>query len=155
MSVAADLDSLHVSQPAVRRRPRLTVVPCDPVALPVGEPQRQASVSVLHAPSRASIAPPLRLTRRGVAVLAAGTAALGAVLVWAAAASAPASPGPAPAAARAAGPATVTVQAGDTLWAVASRVAPGRDPRAEVATLRHLNHLADPGVMPGQVLRVR
>ena len=162
MSVALDLDvdSLFAPQPAPVRRPSLRVVPCEPTPdrsprTPVrSEPA--ASVTVLHAPSPASITSPLRLTGRGAAVLAALTAVAGGLLVWAAVASAPdaAASGSADTG-TAATATTITVQPGDTLWALASRVAPGRDPRAEVAQLRRLNHLADPGVMPGQVLRVR
>lgn len=35
-----------------------------------------------------------------------------------------------------------TVQAGETLWAVATRVAPGRDPRVVVSQIEKLNHLS-------------
>ena len=49
---------------------------------------------------------------------------------------------------------TVTVSFGDTLWSIASRVAPGRDPRAVVFDLQHANGLADATVHAGQVLRV-
>jgi LysM repeat protein len=48
---------------------------------------------------------------------------------------------------------TVTVQPGDTLWKIATRVAPQRDPRAEVAALQQVNHLDSAGLVPGQVLR--
>jgi LysM repeat protein len=65
--------------------------------------------------------------------------------------------GPSGAAAqRSTGP--VTVRPGDTLWSIAERVAPGTDPRAEVAELRRLNGLAGPDgvrLTPGQVLRTR
>ncbi|WP_375487576.1 LysM peptidoglycan-binding domain-containing protein [uncultured Jatrophihabitans sp.] len=160
MSVAYDLETLLAplpdERPAQSPRARLHVVPRVPgeaLHARVEESPRPvagASVSVLHAPSGAAL--PLRLTRRGVLVLALLTSALAAVLVWAAAASAPDASA---SGAVAAGPATVTVRAGDTLWAVANRVAPQRDPRAEVAQLRRLNHLADPDLVPGQVLRVR
>ena len=50
-------------------------------------------------------------------------------------------------------PATVTVQPGDTLWSIATRLAPQRDPRAEVADLQQLNHLGGGPLVPGQVLR--
>jgi LysM repeat protein len=55
----------------------------------------------------------------------------------------------------ASGSAVVTVQAGDSLWVIAQRVAPTRDPRDEVAQLRKLNHLTSDTVDPGQSLRVR
>jgi len=46
----------------------------------------------------------------------------------------------------------VTVQQGDTLWAVARRLAPGQDPRPVVEQLRRLNHLRTPGLQIGQQL---
>jgi LysM repeat protein len=49
----------------------------------------------------------------------------------------------------------VTVRPGDTLWGIASRVAPQRDPRAEIALLQRLNGLHDVALVPGQVLRLR
>jgi LysM repeat protein len=151
MSVAFDLDSLSGPSPVPARRPRLRVVTREAQVLARPEAPRLASVSVLHAPSPSAVSAPLRLTRRGAAVLAVLTAAVGAALVWAATLSAPqTAAGPA-----ASVPATVTVRAGDTLWALASRVAPDRDPRAEVADLRRLNHLTDSAVTPGQSLRVR
>lgn len=52
-------------------------------------------------------------------------------------------------------PAHVAVMSGDTLWSIAGRVAPGRDPRAEVDDLLKLNDLTDAGLEPGQLLRVR
>ena len=54
------------------------------------------------------------------------------------------------------GPATVTVtvQPGDTLWAIASSVDPGADPRALIAEIREANALTDAGLVPGQVLQV-
>jgi LysM repeat protein len=64
--------------------------------------------------------------------------------------SAPSAGGPAPAA-----PRVVTVQPGDTLWGIATRVAPEVGPRLEVDRLRRLNSL-DPGeLVPGQQLRTR
>jgi LysM repeat protein len=47
------------------------------------------------------------------------------------------------------------VQQGDTLWSIAARVAPNTDPRAEVAHLQQLNHLADVAIVPGQLIRTR
>jgi Tfp pilus assembly protein FimV len=111
--------------------------------------QRLASVSVLRAPSEPALAPPVRLTRRGVVVLTVAVALLGVGLVWLGRLSAPQPASGAPA------PRTVTVQPGDTLWAIAARVAPQQDPRAEVAALQARNHLSGVGLAPGQVLRVR
>jgi LysM repeat protein len=90
----------------------------------------------------------VRLTQRGVVVLALAVAALGAGLVWLARASAP-SAGPTLIA-----PHAVTVQSGDTLWSIATQVAPQRDPRAEIAGLQRRNHLTGVDLVPGQVLRV-
>ena len=115
---------------------------------PLDAPRRLASVTVLHPPREFGEAPPLRLTRRGVAVLTGAVVALGTLLVWLAALSAPSAPA-APAA-----PHSVTVQAGDTLWSIATRIAPDRDPRAEIAALQRRNHLASVDLTPGQVLRV-
>ena len=51
--------------------------------------------------------------------------------------------------------AVVTVHSGDSLWSIATEVAPDRDPRLEVAQLRQLNHLTGDTVSPGQQLRLR
>jgi Tfp pilus assembly protein FimV len=91
---------------------------------------------------------PVRLTRRGYAVLGLLAATLVAGLLWLAHASAPVSP-------RAPGVSTVTVHDGDTLWSIASRIAPQRDPRLVVAELEDVNHLSSPAVEPGQILRTR
>jgi hypothetical protein len=116
-----------------------------------GAPERPlASVTVLCPPRELADGGPLRLTRRGLVVVTAAVLTLGAALVWLAALSAPsAGAGPAP------GPARVTVHSGDTLWSIATRVAPQRDPRAEIGELRRLNRLAGARLTPGQVLRVR
>lgn len=110
-------------------------------------PGRLASVSVLYPP--ADPAPvSWHLTRRGVVVLTAVVLALGAGLIWLATMSAPQATSTAPA------PHAVTVAPGDTLWAIASRVAPDADPRAEVAALQRRNRLTGVDLVPGQVLRV-
>jgi nucleoid-associated protein YgaU len=111
-------------------------------------PDRLASVTVLHPPRTAAGTPPLRLTRRGVLALTAAVAALGGLLVWLAALSAP-EHGAAPAA-----PHAVTVQVGDTLWSIATRVAPDSDPVAEVAALQRRNQLTGADLTPGQLLRI-
>jgi nucleoid-associated protein YgaU len=150
MSVATEFPPIVVIPARARAgADQLSAAPepwCEP--LEVEAPPRLASVSVLARPGEVRPAAPLRLTRRGVAVLAMAVVALGIALVWLAAGSAP-NAAPAPAAPRA-----VTVQSGDTLWSIASRVAPQRDPRAEVAALQRANHLRDTQLAPGQILRV-
>jgi hypothetical protein len=117
-------------------------------------PQRLATVTQLYRPSEHSIAPPVRLTRRGVVVLAVGVAVLAAALMALAWLSAPASAGGSGAGA-ASIPAHVTVSPGDSLWSIATRIAPDRDPRAEVADLKQWNSLGNGPLIPGQVLRTR
>lgn len=126
----------------------IVVIPDRARTSAVERPARLASVTVLCPPSVLAGSAPLRLTRRGVAVLTLAVLALGVALVLLARAGAPA----APPAARA--PHAITVQSGDTLWSIASRVAPERDPRAEVQALQRRNHLADVDLVPGQVLRI-
>ena len=91
---------------------------------------------------------PLRLTRRGYVLLGLLAAMLVAGLLWLAHASVPPSP-------RAPGVSAVTDRDGDTLWSIASRIAPQRDPRLVVAELEDVNHLSSPVVQAGQVLRTR
>ena len=50
--------------------------------------------------------------------------------------------------------ATTTVHAGESLWAVAKRLAPDQDPRALVQALRTLNHLESASVQAGQQLLI-
>ncbi len=50
--------------------------------------------------------------------------------------------------------ADVVVHAGESLWEVAARVAPARDPREVVLRLREANGLTSPVVHPGQPLVV-
>jgi LysM repeat protein len=49
---------------------------------------------------------------------------------------------------------SVVVEPGETLWALAVRIAPHQDPRLVVADIESLNHLADADVEPGQQLLV-
>jgi LysM domain len=93
------------------------------------------------------VQPPLRLTRRGRAVVL-GLLLLVAFLCSAVlfttasrAEDAPATAAP-----------TIVVQPGDTLWDIAARVMPRRDGQDAVAELRRLNHLGDYALTPGQVL---
>lgn len=112
-----------------------------------------ATVTELYRPEERSVAAPLRLTRRGVLVLASLVGALAAALIGIAWASAP----PAANSATGAGsaPAIVSVQQGDSLWSIAARVAPKTDPRLEVERLQQLNHLSGAQLQPGQLLHTR
>lgn len=109
--------------------------------------QRTATIISLQRPSAASVATPLRLTSRGVLALTLAVASLAAALIWTAWLSAPSAP-----AGRPRQPATVTVHDGDTLWSIAGRITPERDPRAEVAELQRRNHLDGVAIIAGQVL---
>jgi Tfp pilus assembly protein FimV len=91
---------------------------------------------------------PVRLTRRGRLVLVLALAAvlfaafsLGRVGAEGSTSAEPARPLE-----------TVTVEPGDTLWAVAKRLAPGQDPRPVVEQLRELNDLSGGGLHAGQQL---
>jgi hypothetical protein len=46
------------------------------------------------------------------------------------------------------------VKPGESLWAVAKRVAPGHDPRAVIDQLADLNHLQSSSLQAGQLLVV-
>jgi hypothetical protein len=101
-------------------------------------------------PSRVAPSPrgSLRLTRRGrlLVLLAIATLLLVAFSLGrtsASAGSASSTRAPAP---------TTVVQPGETLWAIARRVAPGADPRATVARLTDLNDLGSHPIVAGQRL---
>lgn len=122
----------------------LAALDAGPAELPAGRLGAQALAD--------SAARPVRLTRRGRLALSIGFAVLAAAFLAVAYWSAPAQ-----SAMRAAVPGsatTVTVQAGDTLWSIAGRIAPTRDPRAVVDDLVSLNHLGGAALTPGQVLRI-
>ena len=93
--------------------------------------------------------PPLRLTRRGRAVVLGFfivLASIASAILLATASRAEQSPsGPAP---------SVVVQPDDTLWSIATRTAPRRDPYAAVAEIRKINHLDGYVVHPGQTLEL-
>jgi hypothetical protein len=91
---------------------------------------------------------PLRLTRRGRAVL------LGLCLLLVSVVAGLVAP-----ASRAADPVepgevtpVVVVHPGDTLWSVAARHAPSRDPYGIMEEIRRLNDLPDHTIHPGQEL---
>lgn len=107
-------------------------------------------------PSRPGKPPRLRLTRRGRIVLIGLPLVLLAALILSLAGLLNA---PAKAADNASGltvtPAvSVTVQPGESLWAIAGRVDPDRDPRDVIADIVQLNDLQAGKVMPGQQLFV-
>ena len=93
--------------------------------------------------------PPLRLTRRGRVVvlgffiLLASLAS--AILLTTASRAENPDIGPAP---------SVVVQPHDTLWSIATRTAPRRDPYAAIADIRRINHLDGYVVHPGQTLEL-
>jgi LysM repeat protein len=51
-------------------------------------------------------------------------------------------------------PPTVVVQPHDTLWSIAARTAPDRDPYAAIAEIRQINDLEGYVVHPGQTLEL-
>lgn len=120
------------------------------------------SASAVSAPTRAAIGwgtdrparpqasgrRPLRLTRRGrivrmVALIVLAWCAVG--MLAATASHAGDETGPLP---------TVVVQKNDTLWGIAARYRPGRDPFAVVDQIRELNDLSGYTITPGQELRL-
>jgi len=107
-----------------------------------------AAPSAARGPEVATRSLPVRLTRRGYAVLGVLAVGLVAGLLWLAHVSAAGAP-----ATTTRPPAVVTVHDGDTLWSIASQIAPQRDPRLMVAQLERVNHLSDPILQPGQRLR--
>ncbi|WP_082556662.1 LysM peptidoglycan-binding domain-containing protein [Modestobacter sp. Leaf380] len=113
---------------------------------PVRRSDRGSRSSVEHEPVA-----PLRLTRRGRRVVA------GLVLVGGlglAALLGPAVVGPQGPGLALAGESSVVVQPGDTLWSIASAIAPDEDPRGVVDALWAANDLEGAGLVPGQVLLV-
>jgi hypothetical protein len=96
-----------------------------------------------------ALSQPARLTRRGrlvvtLALVAVSTGVLGLAQPQAFALG------------RGDGPATqrITVRPGETLWAIADRVAPDADPRSTIARLESMNHLESSTVPAGSVLLV-
>lgn len=101
-------------------------------------------------PEQARLEPalPVHLTRRGRALLVVALVALlsAAFCVGRSASQAATAQGPVPPLPQ------TTVQTGDTLWSVAKRAVPGRDPRDVVARIRELNHLQGAALRVGQQL---
>lgn len=93
---------------------------------------------------------PLRLTRRGRAVVVLAT--LGTLLVGGFTLGH--TPSQASGHVHRVAPRTITVQPGETLWTVAERIAPRVDPRLVVAQIQQLNHLHSPQLLAGMQLVV-
>jgi LysM repeat protein len=142
--------------------PLRLVAPVRPVATaaPVGAPVTVVVAPApipLRAPAGCVTRPvgegPLRLTRRGrlmrtVAALVTLVAAVAGLVALVQPVALPGGSAAAPVVER------LTVRPGDTLWAIAQRVAPGTDPRDTVARIEALNHLESSSVPAGVVLRV-
>jgi hypothetical protein len=95
----------------------------------------------------------LRLTRRGRLVTAAATLLIAGLTLVGVASRAGSLHETAPVPASA--PAQVVVAPGETLWSIAQRVAPDRDPRTVVAGIQRLNDLPTADVHAGQTLVLR
>jgi hypothetical protein len=104
-------------------------------------------MSTTHAPARHSA---LRLTRRGRLVVL--LALVG--LILAAFSLGRVGSQAAPRTAQHAQLGHTVVQPGETLWAVAKRVAPGHDPRAVIDQIADLNDLDTSSLQAGQLLVV-
>jgi hypothetical protein len=149
MSTAAEYaPSIRIPDRARPRRTAAVVLPFPYNRVPRAAVAEAPPLRVAAAPR--GEARPIRLTRRGwvVAVLAVGIALAGAL--WLAHSSALASSPP-----HRSPPPTVVVRPNDTLWSIATRIAPDRDPRVVVSELEQRNDLTGPTVHVGQVLRAR
>lgn len=150
MTLALQRYAEEIAEP-VRAPRHLAVVPdAEPARrTPPRDPREGITPpAVLRPPVDRGAAAPLRLTRRGVAVLSAAIVLAGLALVWVAARSAAGADAPARPI-----PAVVVVRPGDTLWSIAARLAPHSDPQAEVAALQRSNGLHGVQLYPGERLR--
>lgn len=126
-------------------------VPCRPVALEAPAAVSHEAAGVAAMPGEPGTATPLRLTRRGRAVLSAVVlvvaTAVSVGLGVAAGLRVPAGAAP--------GTAAVTVEAGDTLWVLAAGATGiGEDVRDVVAQIAELNALSTHELRAGQQLLV-
>ncbi|MEJ1194817.1 LysM peptidoglycan-binding domain-containing protein [Pseudarthrobacter sp. CCNWLW207] len=131
-------------------------------AFSASQDSRPQFVSVQHLTSVPQVRPgkqplpPLRLTRRGRVVLIGIPLVLLAVLIFLLAGflNAPAKAADSAADLAVTPTVSVTVQSGESLWAIAAAVAPERDPRDVIADIVQLNNLTAGAVVPGQQLFV-
>jgi hypothetical protein len=114
------------------------------------------SVEQLTSPQRRESLPPLRLTRRGRIVLIGIPLVLLAALLLSLAGflTSPAKAADSVADLSVTPTITVTVQPGESLWAIAGTAVPRRDARDVIADIVQLNNLTGGGVVPGQQLFV-
>lgn len=111
-------------------------------------PAAQAMPSVQQpAISRKPVSRAQMRLRRTVALLVLATVALFVVFALGRASVHAATPG---AQASTATPVVLTVQPGETLWSIATRIAPKSDPRATIRSIRELNGLSTGAVQAGQ-----
>ena len=116
-------------------------------AMTFDQPLRPSSTPARVAPAARRIASPVRLTRRGRALLVLLLVSVVLVAFSLGRTSADAGSTTAPSPTR-----TTVVQPGETLWAIARRVAPAADPRQTVARLSELNGLGSAPIVAGQRL---
>jgi hypothetical protein len=118
--------------------------------------QVRSFCSSVPAPSAKGTQAPLRLTRRGRFVFFGLPLILLAVLVlsFSGFLNAPAKASESAAELTLTPTVSVTVQPGESLWAIAGTVVPERDPRDVVADIVQLNNLEAARVVPGQALYV-
>lgn len=124
-------------------------------AVAIWGPVAPVTTREVPAPMAGAVRGSVRLTRRGRLVRSGVLAALGLALLVLGVVQLTSAP--ARAGAEVTGPVTVaevTVEQGDSLWVIAERVAPGRDPRDVIHALRELNGLSSNLLQPGQVLLV-
>ena len=150
--------------------PASVVVPAPPVERGTGREHRPAGPAPLQPSRPAPVLRPvgsrppgarvvrpapghLRLTRRGRLVTAAATVLIASLTVVGVVSRAGALRETAPVPASA--PAQVVVAPGETLWSIAERIAPDRDPRTVVADIQRLNRLPTATVRAGQTLLLR
>lgn len=171
ISTALPTQDMRRSRIAARPRPARARVGAEthgPVPGPTTASGRAvvspAATSPAAASGAAASAAPRRVRRRALSPTRRGKALLlvllVALLLGAFAAGRTASRAAEPAARSSAGPTAVagsstsqtTVAPGETLWGVARRIAPDRDPREIVAQLRRLNDLPTAGLQAGQQL---
>lgn len=138
---------------------RLPITPAEPFEAPrlrLVAGDAAGSASATRAANRPKAHPArLRLTHRGRVVVVVFVALITTLLLFAVGlAPSQASTGAASGATSAGAPtgSSVVVQPGETLWSIATRVAPNTDPRGEVDALIAANHLKGAAISAGQVL---